>query len=128
MSLLEGPIQRWVHSGLKAGGVLLDVTVHKRTSTYVPGTGSTVVESSTRVAKAGFPDEVSGRFMAQTTLDAGERLVVLAQRPVRALGLAVEESDDLTVHRKTGDVRVRVMEAVEDPAQAAVVCRCKGAE
>lgn len=121
-SLLEGQIRRWVHSGLKAGKVLLDVTVHQEAPSYTPGTGSTVTATNTSVPECGFPDEATGRFMANTNLGAGETLLVLSQKPLRAKSLTITENDSVTVR----SVRYQLLEVTEDPAQAIYVCRAKG--
>ena len=126
MSLLEGPIQSWINQGLGAGGVLLDVTVTKRSTSYTPGTGATVLESATRISRAGFPDDDTGRFSRGTSLGADESMLVLAQKPVRDAGVEIDNGDYVTIHRASGDRKVEVVEVTQDPAEATYVCRAKG--
>lgn len=127
MSLLEGTIQGIVHSALSGAGLMLDISVTKRSNSgYVPGVGGSVTEVTTAVSKAAFPDDSRARYMTQTNLGSDESILVIAQKPIRDASLTIEKGDHVTVVRATGSDKYEVMETVQDPAQALYECRVKG--
>lgn len=106
------------------------LSIYRTTRSGSP-TGGDVTESvsSVTVERAAFADNSMARYLQGTLLPGGERVVVVAQKPIRDLGWEIRKGDEVEIVgvKTPGGVPVRseVLQVVQDPARALWELRVK---